>query len=60
MPVKVIIPAAIEEYIAMAAAELIPEDHSGRNEASILGRARPNETAPVAYTTGTAHVGSNG
>jgi hypothetical protein len=56
----VIIPAAIEEYVAIAAAELIPAVHEGRNEASILGRARPNETALAAYPTGTAHMGSHG
>jgi len=60
MPVNVIIPVAIEEYIVIATAELIPDVHSGCSDASILGRASPKETAPVAYTTGTAHVGSNG
>jgi hypothetical protein len=58
IPVNVIIPEAIEEYIAIAAAELIPAVRAGRKEASILGRVKPIETAPAAYQTGMIQVGS--
>ena len=55
-----IIPEAMDEYIDIAAAELIPAFHAGRKEASILGRVKPSETAVAAYPMGTAHWGSRG